>query len=150
MPIFSLYFRTFLTFLFNFFDLILLILCSVNRCVRRFRHSHSAMRPPVHRHFVRTWSNRYTRLTIDRSSASPDRVPSSFRSNRANRQTRAPTFPGTPKPTGRLSSATTRHRSTSPKPSDAPPATLGRRHCMVRTTESPYMPSCRPLRLYLL
>src|ERR1700736_4322524 len=87
---------------------------------------------------------------IDRSSASPDRVPSSFRSNRANRQTRAPTFPGTPKPTGRLSSAATRHRSTSPKPSDEPPATLGRRHCVVRATESPYTLSRRPLRLYLL
>src|ERR1700736_585099 len=87
---------------------------------------------------------------IDRSSASPDRVPSSFLSNRANRQTRAPMFPGTPKPTSRLSSAATRHRSTSPKPSNEPPATLGRRHCVARATKSPYTLSCRPLRLYLL
>src|SRR6202011_4151489 len=66
VPIFPLYFRTSLTFLFNFFDLILLVPCSVNRCVCRFPHSHSAMRPPARCYFVRTRSNQYTRLIMIR------------------------------------------------------------------------------------
>ena len=50
--------------LFIFFDLILLVLCSVNRCVRRFPHSHFAMRPPARRYFVQTRSDQYTRLLV--------------------------------------------------------------------------------------
>ena len=79
-----------------------------------------------------------------------DQVPLSFQNSRTNRQTHAPTFPGTPKPTGRLSSAAMRHHSTSPKPSDGPSAILGQSHCVAFTTESSFTLSIRPLFLYLL
>src|ERR1700737_2687953 len=78
------------------------------------------------------------------------RVPQLFWSGHANRQTCTSKFSGTLKPASRLSSATTHHHSTSPKPNDGSSAILGRYHSVVFATESSYMLHIRLLFLYLL